>query len=80
MKFIHTIRNHRELLLNHFRARKALSSGIVEGLINKAKVTMKYAYRFRNFEMLEFSLYLVPGKLPEPKLTHSFYRRVLYLK
>ena len=72
-KFVRTVRNHRELLLNYFRAKKAFSSGIVEGLNNKAKVTMRKAYGFRTFKMLELSLYHVLGKLPEPKLTHSFY-------
>ena len=72
-KFVRTVRNHRELMLNYFRARKAFSSGIVEGLNNKAKVTMRKAYGFRTFEMLELALYHVLGKLPEPKLTHTFY-------
>jgi transposase len=72
-KFVRTVRNHRELLLNYFRARKAFSSGIVEGLNNKAKVTMRKAYGFRTFKMLELALYHVLGKLPEPKLIHSFY-------
>ena len=72
-KFVRTVRNHRELLLNYFRARKAFSSGIVEGLNNKAKVTMRKSYGFRTFRMLELALYHVLGKLPEPKLTHSFY-------
>jgi hypothetical protein len=39
-KFARTVRNHRELLLNYFRARKAYSSGVIEGLNNKAKVTI----------------------------------------
>jgi transposase len=72
-KFVRAVRNHRELLLNYFRARKAFSSGIVEGLNNKGKVTMRKAYGFRTFKMLELALYHVLGKLPEPKLTHSFY-------
>ncbi|MBW8073330.1 MAG: ISL3 family transposase [Ferrovum sp.] len=72
-KFVRTVRNHRELMLNYFRARKQFSSGIVEGLNNKAKVTMRKAYGFRTFEMLELALYHVLGKLPEPKLTHTFY-------
>ncbi len=72
-KFVRTVRNHRELLLNYFRARKAFSSGIVEGLNNKAKVTMRKAYGFRTFRMLELALYHVLGKLPEPKLAHRFY-------
>jgi len=40
-KFATTIRSHRELLLNYFRAKKQFSSGVVEGLNNKAKVTME---------------------------------------
>lgn len=72
-KFARTIRAHRELLLNYFRAKKAFSSGVVEGLNNKAKVTMRKAYGFRTFRITEISLYHALGKLPEPKLTHSFY-------
>ncbi len=72
-RFAKTVRNHRELLLNYFRAKKEFSSGIVEGLNNKAKVTMRKAYGFRTFKMTELALYHVLGKLPEPKLAHSFY-------
>ncbi len=72
-KFVHTVRSHRELLLNYFRAKKAFSSGIVEGLNNQAKVTMRKAYGFRTFRITAISLYHVLGKLPEPKLAHSFY-------
>lgn len=72
-KFVRTMRAHRELLLNYFRARKAFSSGIIEGLNNKAKITMRKAYGFRTFKMAGLLLCHVLGKLPEPKLTHSFY-------
>ena len=72
-KFACTVRSHRELLLNYFRARKAFSSGVVEGLNNKAKVTMRKSYGFRTFKVAELSLYHVLGKLPEPRLAHSFY-------
>ncbi len=72
-KFARTVRTHRELLLNYFRARKQFSSGVIEGLNNKAKVTMRKAYGFRTFRSTELALYHVLGKLPEPKLTHSFY-------
>ena len=72
-KFARTLREHRELLLNYFRARKQFSSGIVEGLNNKAKVTMRKAYGFRTFRITEIALYHALGKLPEPKLTHGFY-------
>jgi hypothetical protein len=45
-------RNHRELILNYFRAQKLLSSGVVEGLNNKAKVTMRKSYGFRTYRVL----------------------------
>jgi transposase len=48
-KFARTVRSHRELILNYFRARKQFSSGVIEGLNNKAKVTMRKAYGFRTF-------------------------------
>jgi transposase len=36
-KIARSLREHRELILNYFRAQKLLSSGVVEGLNNKAK-------------------------------------------
>ena len=72
-KFARTVRNHRELLLNYFRARKEFSSGIIEGLNNKAKVTMRKAYGYRTFRIAELSLFHVLGKPPEPTLAHDFY-------
>jgi len=48
-KFVRTVRSHRELLLNYFRAKEEFSSGVVEGMNNKAKVTMRKAYGFRSF-------------------------------
>lgn len=71
-KFVKTLRNHRELLLNYFKAKKVFSSGVVEGLNNKAKVTMRKAYGFKTYKYLELSLYHVLGKLHEPKLSHRF--------
>lgn len=71
-KFARTLRGHRKLLLNYFRARKQFSSGVVEGLNNKAKVTMRKAYGFRTFRATEIALYHVLGKLPEPQLAHRF--------
>lgn len=47
------LRNHRELILNYFRAKKQLSSGVVEGLNNKVKVTMRKSYGFRTFRITE---------------------------
>jgi transposase len=67
-----SLRQHRELILNYFRAQKLLSSGVVEGLNNKAKVTMRKSYGFRTFRCLELALYHSLGKLPEPESTHEF--------
>ena len=50
-----------------------LSSGVVEGLNNKAKVTMRKSYGFRTFRCLELALYHSLGKLPEPESTHEFF-------
>ena len=68
-----TLRSHRELILNWFKAKKRFSSGIVEGLNNKAKLTMRKSYGFRSPEILEMALYHALGKLPEPELAHEFY-------
>lgn len=68
-----TIRKHKPLILNWFRAKKKLSSGIVEGLNNKAKLTMRKSYGFREYKSIEIALYHSLGNLPEPPLTHRFY-------
>jgi transposase len=72
-KIARTLRTHRTLLLNYFKAKKQFSSGVVEGLNNKAKVTMRRSYGFRTFRILELALYHSLGKLPEPELTHEFF-------
>ncbi len=48
-KVARMLRSHRELLLNWFRANKAFSSGVVEGLNNRAKLSIRKAYGFRTF-------------------------------
>ena len=68
-----TIRKHKELILNWFKAKKAFSCGIVEGLNNKVKLTVRKSYGFKTFRCTEIALYHVLGKLPGPKLTHRFY-------
>ena len=72
-KIAQSLRQHRELILNYFRAQKLLSSGVVEGLNNKAKVTMRKSYGFRTFHVTEIALYHTLGKLPEPESTHDFF-------
>jgi hypothetical protein len=61
--------------LNYFRARKEFSSGVIEGLNNKAKVTMRKSYGLGTFRVTELALYHSLGKLPEAELTHRFFRR-----
>jgi transposase len=62
-----SLAEHREVLLNYFRAKKAISGGIIEGLNNKAKVTFRKAYGFRTDKAREIALFPVLGKLPDPQ-------------
>jgi transposase len=66
------LRNHRELLLNWFRAKGQIALGCVEGFNNKGKVTTKRSYGFRSYEVLKIALYHALGDLPEPNATHRF--------
>lgn len=72
-KVARMLRGHRELILNWFRAKKEFSSGVVEGLNNKAKLSTKMAYGFGTFKGLEIALYHRLGDLPEPEFTHRFF-------
>jgi transposase len=67
-----TLRSHEELILNWFRAQGTLSSGVVEGLNNKVKLTMRKSYGFRTGGAIELALYHSLGALPEPKAAHEF--------
>jgi transposase len=72
-KVARTLRNHRGLILNWFRAKGALSSGVVEGFNNKVKLTTRKAYGFRTYEAAEIALYHNLGALPEPDFAHRFW-------
>jgi transposase len=72
-KIAPSLRQHRELILNYFRAQKPISSGVVEGLNNKAKVTNEKIVRLSHLRVLELALYHSLGKLPEPESTHDFF-------
>lgn len=63
-KIARVLRAHRELPLNYFKAKREFSSGVVEGLNNKAKGTMKKSYGFRAFRITELALYHALGKSP----------------
>lgn len=72
-KVAKTLRRHRPLILNWFRARGEISAGAVEGLNNKLKLTTRKAYGFRTFKAAEIALYHAMGDLPEPRGTHRFF-------
>jgi transposase len=71
-KIARSLREHRDLILNWFRAKGTVSAGSVEGLNNKAKLTTRKAYGFRTYEAIEIALYHTLGDLPEPNFTHEF--------
>ena len=66
------LRAHEELLLNWFRAKGEISTGVVEGLNNKIRVVTRRSYGFRTYEAMEMALYHTLGRLPEPESTHKF--------
>jgi transposase len=71
-KIAKMMRNHRALILNWFRAKGMVSAGSVEGLNNKAKLTLRKAYGFRTYKAIEIALFHTLGNLPEPNFTHEF--------
>jgi len=70
--FVGTIRRHQPLIMNWFKAKKAYSSGVVEGLNRKVNLVTRKAFGFRSYEVLEIALFHTMGELPEPELTHRF--------
>ncbi|MFQ5793224.1 MAG: ISL3 family transposase, partial [Acidobacteriota bacterium] len=56
-KVAKTLRRHRQLILNWFRAKRSISAAAVEGFNNKAKLTTRKAFGFRTFNA---SLPVVP--------------------
>jgi transposase len=72
-KVARMLRKLEELLMNWFRAKGELSSGVVEGLNNKIRVVTRRSYGFRTYKAMEIALYHTLGRLPEPEeSTHRF--------
>ena len=71
-KVARMLRRHEPLILNWFRAKGEISSGAVEGMNSKIRVTTRRAYGFRTYRAMEVALYHNLGKLPEPPPTHKF--------
>ena len=72
-KVAKTLRRHRDLIMNWFKAKGGVSTGVVEGFNNKIKVTTRKSYGFRTYKCMEMALYHQLGGLPEPQLTHRFF-------
>jgi transposase len=71
-KFAKTVRAHRELLLNWFRAKKEISSGVVEGMNTNIKLAIRKARGYKSYNIAETALYHELGRLPEPEWAHRF--------
>lgn len=71
-KVARSIRAHRPLILNWFRAKGTLSAGAVEGLNNKVKLVTRKSYGFRTPGVAKLALIHNLGDLPEPNHTHRF--------
>jgi len=71
-KIARPLRNHRDLILNYFRAEKMLSSGVVEGLNHQAKVTLRKSYGFRTYRVLELASITHLASSPSRRRPTSF--------
>ena len=73
-KIARSLRAHKPLILNWFRAKGLVSTGAVEGLNNKLKVITRRAFGFRTYRATEIALYHALGELPDPAslLAHRF--------
>jgi transposase len=69
-----SLRNHRELILNWFRAKRQISQAVVEAMNGNAKLAIRKARGFRSYETVRIALYHQLGRLPEPEYsTHRFW-------
>jgi len=71
-KFVKTVRKHKALMMNWFRAKKVYSSGSVEGLNRKINLVTRKAYGYKSVDVLKVALFHTMGRLPEPEMTHRF--------
>jgi transposase len=71
-KFVRTVRAHEDLMINWFEAKKAYSSGAVEGMNRRVNLITRKAYGYRSYDVLKIALFHTLGHLPEPQMTHRF--------
>ena len=64
---------HRPLILSWLHAKGALSNGVVEGLNNKATLTIRRSYGFRPPDILAMASLHALGQIPNPQLTCELY-------
>ncbi len=70
--FARTMREHEDLIMNYFAAKKQFSSGVVEGLNRRINLITRKSYGFRSEEIRKTALFHALGQLPEPQFTHRF--------
>lgn len=71
-KVARMLRNHEDLLLNYFRAKRQYTNAMVEGMNHKARVALARSFGHRSFDVLKLVLYHNLGDLPEPHSSHKF--------
>lgn len=71
-KFVKTVRRHEDLMMNWFKAKKAYSSGTVEGLNRKVNLVTRKAYGYKSYDVMKIALYHTMGQLPVPESAHRF--------
>ena len=69
-KVAKSLRRHRHLILNWFRAEGTISAGVFEGSKGVVKLTTRKASGFRTASGMEMTLFHVLGRLPEPESAH----------
>lgn len=71
-KVARMLHRHRPLILNWFKVKGQLSSGVVEGFNTKAKLISRKSFGFCTYHGVEIALYHALGDLPEPNFAHKF--------
>jgi transposase len=69
-----SLRTHKQLILNWFKANKKISQAVVEAMNGNAKLAIRKARGFRSYATLRIALFHQLGALPEPHFsTHRFW-------
>lgn len=71
-KIARSLRKHRELILNWFRAEGTTSTDALGGLNTKANLVTGKAFRYSSHKMIEIALHHTLGELPDPELPTDF--------